>query len=179
VQKQIILILETALDKGRRQYMNKTLAPRNGKFRSYKCRIDWCERPAYAKRYCNMHYIRSRSGADMNAPIAFRNRGKSCRVCNKPLNGKAGWGLCTNHFKLERKRIVKKALIEALGGKCSSCGEVYPDVVFDFHHLEDKDNSMAYLISNANLNTIAKEAAKCTLLCANCHRIEHFVHEND
>jgi hypothetical protein len=59
---------------------------------------------------------------------------------------------------------------------CSRCG--FADYrALDFHHLNplEKDFAVADLISRgASLNKIKKEIEKCVILCANCHRIEHW-----
>lgn len=59
---------------------------------------------------------------------------------------------------------------------CSKCG--FSDYrALDFHHLNplEKDFAVADLISRgASPNKIKKEIEKCVILCANCHRIEHW-----
>lgn len=141
--------------------------------REYDCSIDNCYRKAYAKGFCNAHYIRHRKGIDLNLPIKNRKSGTLCRQCDKPLNGKGGWQLCSNHYRKERRRIIKSTLVEAMGGQCSSCNQEFPLSVYDFHHVGDKDLSPGRMIDNESLKTICEEIMKCILLCANCHRIEH------
>lgn len=62
-----------------------------------------------------------------------------------------------------------------LGGKCRQCGHTNP-VALDFHHLEPLRKSFKMSgaqISNRSWTSIVREALKCILLCANCHREEH------
>lgn len=66
-------------------------------------------------------------------------------------------------------------MVAAMGGKCRTCGGVFPLAVYDFHHLGDKDYSPSNLMNNGSIKDIARELSKCVLLCANCHRIEHHV----
>lgn len=75
-------------------------------------------------------------------------------------------------------RIVNKNRgIQALGGKCAHCGGVFPDVVYDFHHLNPEEKS--YSLSSIQTNgakawlLYRDELKKCCLLCANCHRAYH------
>lgn len=59
--------------------------------------------------------------------------------------------------------------------RCAHCGEDHP-ATLDFHHANGgKDISVA-LMANSGFSqeSILAEAAKCVVLCANCHRKEHF-----
>jgi len=61
------------------------------------------------------------------------------------------------------------------GQSCVECGESTP-VCLDFHHRKPEEK--AFLLSRAyrhggGLATMKAEAAKCVLLCANCHRKVH------
>ena len=74
-----------------------------------------------------------------------------------------------------RKRSKRTAAVELLGDKCADCGVTYPHAVYDFHHHSDKYECVSNLINhNRKLETILNEAAKCELLCSNCHRIRHY-----
>lgn len=178
-QKQILAKLEEAINNQALKYVDKTLAPKNGNMRGYLCSVDGCERPAYAKKFCNAHYIRARNGDDIFAPIRYRVRKSFCQICNNPVDGKGGWGLCKKHYSSIRWKTLKKTLVDLLGGKCRKCNGVFPLAVYDFHHLGDKDYSVTQLICGGSLERIAEESAKCVLLCANCHRIEHYGKEDD
>lgn len=55
---------------------------------------------------------------------------------------------------------------------CEICGnEDYR--VLEFHHLSNKDNNIADMLTYSK-DRILEEITKCKVLCANCHRIEHF-----
>ena len=61
------------------------------------------------------------------------------------------------------------------GLKCSRCGFSHP-AALDFHHVS---GSKDFAVSNwyqftQSITRIKKEIAKCEVLCANCHRIEHY-----
>jgi NAD-dependent dihydropyrimidine dehydrogenase PreA subunit len=142
--------------------------------REYPCDVAGCTRQGYSGGYCNAHYIRMRKGADMSVPLRARKRDDLCAECGEATGAKGGWGLCSKHYKRKRINIIKSALVGAMGGKCLKCNGVYPNKVFDFHHVEAKDDSASYLISTASPRRIAAEVSKCVLLCANCHRMEHF-----
>ena len=54
------------------------------------------------------------------------------------------------------------------------CGEKFPSVAMDFHHLDEnkKDPGFANL-KTWSMKRINEELDKCIVLCANCHRIRH------
>lgn len=71
---------------------------------------------------------------------------------------------------------IKTALVAGFGGKCQLCGNEYPQSVFEFHHLNPKEKSFGLACSSTtrSRDAYAKEAKKCAMLCANCHRlVEH------
>ncbi len=76
-----------------------------------------------------------------------------------------------------KKKVVRKngdkvarACIELLGDKCNICKLSFSS--YDFHHLDPKIKE-AKVSSIGSLTRALKEAAKCILLCANCHRETH------
>lgn len=141
--------------------------------RDYICKAPGCARNGYAGGYCNAHYMRSRDGRDMSKPLQRRGRKTSCLDCGDLVGGHGGLGRCAKHYKAVRYTAIKGALVAALGGACKRCAGVFPLAVYDFHHRGDKQFGVAQMILNATPSEIAHEAAKCDLLCANCHRIEH------
>lgn len=143
--------------------------------RGHKCSLEHCGNLAYAKGLCNAHYLRLRQGRDLSEPIQRRNRFVTCLECDKKVDGKGGWGLCKGHYRSKRYSILKSVCVEYLGGACQHCGGKFPSCVYDFHHLDgaDKFGDPSSLTSNGSLAVIAREVAKCALLCANCHRIVH------
>jgi hypothetical protein len=91
-------------------------------------------------------------------------------------------GVCRTHYMQEWRGQRKRTLADHLGGRCVRCGwtPLLPSeyAVFDFHHLGGKDEAVANLI-NAPWGQLTAEAAKCELLCANCHRLEHAARDVD
>ena len=171
--KELLELLKEAVLDAQTRHTNPTLSPKTN-YRLYKCNLNWCERPAYAKGLCNAHYLRKRADKNLRIPIKHREKGGTCKKCNSILDGSGGWGFCKSHYNKERYAMIKTTLINALGGKCQSCKNTFPICVYDFHHLKNKDDGVPNMINTRSLNIIAKEANKCILLCANCHRLEHF-----
>jgi transposase-like protein len=78
---------------------------------------------------------------------------------------------CRSESVTERRRRVKRLLIEEAGGKCLLCGyDRYPGALH-FHHPDPQEK--AFSVSNngatVSLERLREEARKCLLLCGNCH----------
>lgn len=83
-------------------------------------------------------------------------------------------------YKKIRTHSIKGQLITEAGGKCLLCGLDFDGectAIFDFHH-RDASEKLFNLNNNSvnrySLLVIREEAAKCDLLCANCHRLVHW-----
>lgn len=78
---------------------------------------------------------------------------------------------CSSEAVSEWRRRVKRILIEEAGGACVLCGYDGCPAALHFHHLDP--STEASVISRQgvtrSLAEARKEAAKCVLLCANCH----------
>ncbi len=58
---------------------------------------------------------------------------------------------------------------------CRRCGFDNP-AALDFHHKDPKDKEFTIgdaIAQTLSIPRIKREIAKCEVLCANCHRIEH------
>ena len=61
---------------------------------------------------------------------------------------------------------------------CAKCGYNEYPTALDFHHIDpsQKDTTVARMLSNNyTLDKTLKEIEKCVCLCANCHRVFHFL----
>jgi len=138
------------------------------------CSVANCNRRTYAKGFCNAHYLRQRKGQDLLTPVRGRKRADTCIDCGAITNSKGGWNRCTPCYSRRRQHILKKALVRYFGNKCCTCNESYPLVVYDFHHVYgNKIMGIGNAILDMSLERLAKEAAKCVLICSNCHRVLH------
>lgn len=167
--------IESAINNALYEESNKHRPPesKNNK-RDYDCSVDNCSNPAYAKKLCNAHYLRMRSGKDLSPLIRCRTKNTYCIECGEEINSHGGWGRCSKHYKALRTKVVKEAIVKVMGGECLKCNQEFPSPVYDFHHLSDKKFSLGEQLINYSISKIAKEAAKCVLLCANCHRLIHY-----
>jgi hypothetical protein len=77
--------------------------------------------------------------------------------------------------KARRLRVLAsvRVFLSALkSAPCSRCGGCFPPPCMDFHHrapaTKERDLSEARTLTSAR-----REAAKCEVVCANCHRLIH------
>jgi hypothetical protein len=70
-----------------------------------------------------------------------------------------------------RRRRVKEALVAEAGGRCLLCGYDRCIGALAFHHLDpgSKEFGLAAGGLARSLSKSRAEAAKCVLLCSNCH----------
>ncbi len=80
-------------------------------------------------------------------------------------------GRCRSEAVSKRRRLVKKKLVEEAGGRCALCGFDQHPAALQFHHLDPSTKS--FQIGEGGLTRGIErsraEAAKCVLLCSNCH----------
>jgi len=78
---------------------------------------------------------------------------------------------CRKDAVKARRRRVKALLVAEAGGACVLCGFVGVPGALHFHHVDPatKAFSLAGRGMSRSLERARAEAAKCVLLCANCH----------
>lgn len=106
--------------------------------------------PRLTERQCPSH---GRTSFVLDGRGTYR-----CKRCRQERV--AGW-----------RRRVKRILVEEAGGCCSACGYARCLAALQFHHL-DPEAKLFTVSGNGVTRSLARvrlEAAKCVLLCANCH----------
>lgn len=123
------------------------------------------------------------------------NSSRGSRVAEKPddvaIQDEERWAELTQdqrwHYKnvehntqrsLDRRQRLRAFvyLLKREAGGCEQCGESDP-ACLDFHHRSeaDKEMSVSKLISYGYArDRLLEEIARCKILCANCHRKEHY-----
>lgn len=78
--------------------------------------------------------------------------------------------------KQRRRERLRRWLHEykAESCACTHCGESDP-ACLDFHHVDEKNYGIAEMITRGfSTDAIEAEIENCIVLCANCHRAEHY-----
>lgn len=120
----------------------------------------------------------------------FRWRDKStgirhtiCKACNKDKDRAYYLNNKDRKKKLKKakaiRRVKKKKWYDELRAelKCVRCGYNKCVQALEFHHRDpnEKDAAVSDIVrKDYSKERALKEMAKCDVLCANCHREEHF-----
>jgi hypothetical protein len=125
---------------------------------------------------------RNRSRRDSSPDVlAARAAGLTTAMLDCPKHGRAEFVIDTNGtFRcracrvsdvVERRRRVKRALVQEAGGRCQLCGYDRYQGALAFHHLDPrtKTRTIANGGAGVGIETLRAEAARCVLLCHNCH----------
>jgi len=78
---------------------------------------------------------------------------------------------CRQERVTRRRREIKLLLVEEAGGACAGCGYDACVAALQFHHVDraSKDFAVSAEGVTRSIARARAEAAKCLLLCANCH----------
>jgi transposase len=78
---------------------------------------------------------------------------------------------CRLEHVVKRRRTVKATLVAEAGGRCCICGYERCVAALEFHHLDPLEKRLGISAVGLTLSIAAvrAEAAKCVLLCSNCH----------
>ena len=86
----------------------------------------------------------------------------------------------TSHDYTQRRKILRRSLKDALcklrDNRCERCGEKYDSHILDFHHLDPTTKEFELSVHNLTDQPwprVLDEAAKCRMVCSNCHRQIH------
>jgi hypothetical protein len=82
-----------------------------------------------------------------------------------------------NYVSQQARGLHRKlALVAERGGRCERCGYRKNYAALAWHHLDPSQKSFELdlrAMSNRSDAVLREEAAKCRLLCANCHAETH------
>lgn len=159
-----------------------SIVKRNKKGQSLKTKLLIDGKPVpKGKKYCNGCKTIKFAKTD------FTPCGNSCKICANKRARKdykkrmenPVWRENRRRTQKEKARQGKRKIVDFLGRKCNTCGGVFPDAVYDLHHV-DRENKEFNISDMRKLSWTKqkKELRKCILLCANCHRIETFPDES-
>jgi transposase-like protein len=114
-------------------------------------------------------------------PCGDRSTDPARRMLECPRHGRSEFWLekrgsyrclrCRSEAVSKRRRKLKAILLEDSGGRCEVCGYDRCATALHFHH-RDRSTKVFGLAERGytrSLDTVRREAAKCALLCSNCH----------
>jgi DNA-binding transcriptional ArsR family regulator len=80
---------------------------------------------------------------------------------------------CSQAAVSERRRQVKRKLVDEAGGACRICGFNEHPAALQFHHRNPaaKEFHLGHQGLTRGIARMRAEARKCVLLCANCHAL--------
>lgn len=104
-------------------------------------------------------------GKDFKIDNFAQQTRKYCQECSPPASSPS---VINN--------AMKRKVIELKGGKCERCGYDRCIDALEFHHIDPttKDMKLANTGACPSFEKYLAETEKCILLCANCHREEHY-----
>jgi DNA-binding transcriptional MerR regulator len=88
-------------------------------------------------------------------------------------SGEARCRKCRADAVARRRRKVKQMLVDEHGGKCQLCGFDRHVAALEFHHRDPEQKSFGLARRGVTraIEKVREEAAKCILLCSNCHAL--------
>lgn len=99
----------------------------------------------------------------------------------RELTGQQRWYYKNRERRIGRKEERRRELRQWLHAyklkecECERCGEGHP-ACLDFHHFGEKEFGIAEMVVYGySRASIEGEIERCGVLCANCHRKEHYV----
>jgi len=110
-----------------------------------------------------------------------RGEDRDRKILNCPRHGDTPFWLeargiyrclrCRSEAVARRRRKLKEILVTDAGGRCTLCGYDRYIGALQFHHRDGatKNFGLAGRGVTRSLAAVREEAAKCILLCANCH----------
>ncbi len=79
---------------------------------------------------------------------------------------------CLKTSVSKRRKNLKLILVEEAGNQCLDCGYTGPPFMFDFDHRDPSQKKHRVSTGETkSLVRLRKEAEKCDLVCAMCHRM--------
>ena len=89
-------------------------------------------------------------------------------------DGRLRCGSCVADYVRRNQRATKATLVMEHGGRCIRCGYSGCPGALHFHHRDPSNKLFKVGAGNRSLERQRAEAAKCDLICANCHAEEHW-----
>jgi hypothetical protein len=136
--------------------------------------------PATARKLLRRHGVETfrMRALRQNAAARDAGAGSVLRMCPahgfqrfRDFGGSFRCPRCNIERVMARRRTIKAILVEDAGGACEICGYDRCLRALEFHHRDPsaKEFSIGRYGHTRSLARARAEAAKCALLCSNCH----------
>lgn len=76
-------------------------------------------------------------------------------------------------YQKKQRKVLNAELIRLRGGCCEVCGYARILAALEFHHRDASSKEFGIGAASVSRERLLAEAAKCDLVCANCHRARH------
>jgi hypothetical protein len=98
----------------------------------------------------------------------------TCKHCVRKYKKKLWWKNVDKYhlYRKNRRLAVREKLLDEFGKACVLCGYDKCLQALEFHHRDPSKKDFSVAASDTYV-TARKEALKCVVLCANCHRETH------
>jgi transposase len=136
---------------------------------------------ATVRHWMRRYELRTRAARRIEAERDARGAGRATISLVCPRHGETyfvleGRGycrceLCRQEQVARRRRSLKMTLVAEAGGRCCVCGYDRCVTALEFHHLDPLEKRLGISAGGLTLSmdALRVEAAKCVLLCPNCH----------
>jgi hypothetical protein len=76
-------------------------------------------------------------------------------------------------YEKSKRRRMRESIATLKDKPCADCGGRFHPWVMEFDHRpeHDKKRNVTKMVSGGSWAALAREIAKCDLVCANCHRM--------
>ena len=137
--------------------------------------------PTTVRTWLRRHGLRTAASQHADTAREGREAGVERTVMQCRFHGEVAFALegrgyyrctqCRQERVARRRRRVKEILVEEAGGVCCICGYQRYLGALQFHHLDPQQKRIGLSRAGITLSiaTLRDEAAKCVLVCSNCH----------
>jgi transposase len=133
------------------------------------------------RHWLKRYGLRTRAAVQAATSATSRAAGRQSilRIC--PIHGQSEFALegrgyyrckrCRSDRITQHRRRLKLQLVAEAGGSCRLCGYDRCIAALEFHHLEpvNKRHAISGRGMTLSMQAVRAEAAKCVLICSNCH----------
>jgi hypothetical protein len=129
---------------------------------------EWRKRnPKKLKAWRRSHYLRNKKKVIAQTVAYYNKNFKRMRAYRTKWN---------RQYQPTKRAVVREFYNKLKDVPCADCGNRFPPCAMDFDHVRGKkEHNMGSLGNRLSIRQIKKEAKKCDVVCACCHRIRTYI----